>query len=113
MGAPLSYVVNAPRTSEMVSWLRCNDVDPNEVPYTSQVFVETLDGERWFIRFEVYGRDAAGFIAYDQATEQFVYAERSVGMLNDPPMWWLEEVAPTGVRSHSSSVTRRSGDFGE
>jgi len=96
MGAPLSYLVKAPRMSEMASWLTCNDVDPHRVPYPSRVFVETPDGEQWFIRYEEYAYGEDGFIMYDSATEQFAYVERSVVMANDPPMWWLEEAAPTG-----------------
>lgn len=97
MGAPLSYVVNAPRASEMTAWLTCNDVDPRLVPYQSRVFVETPDGEQWFIWYEAYAYDEDGFIMYDSAAEQFAYVERSVVMANDPPMWWLEEVAPRGT----------------
>lgn len=96
MGAPLSYVVNAPRISEMASWLACNDVDPRDVPYQSRVFVETADGAEWFIRYEVYARNENGSIMYDSAAEEFAYVDRSVVMANDPPMWWLEEVAPSG-----------------
>lgn len=96
MGAPLLYVVNAPRISEMVAWLRCNDVDPRDVPYQSRVFVETPDSESWFIRYEAYAYNEAGFIMYNSAAEEFAYVERLVVMVNDPPVWWLEEVAPLG-----------------
>lgn len=92
MGAPLSYRVAAPRTSELVSWLACNDIDPRDVPYPSTVFVETPDGEQWFVRFDAYARTESGFIAYDPVSESFEYQERSVALVSDPPMWWLKEM---------------------
>lgn len=113
MGASLSYVVKAPRTGELVAWLKCNDVRPSDVPYPSQVFVETPDGEEWFIRFEAYARNAAGFIAYDSATETFEYVERSVPLLNDPPMWWLVEAAPMGVGAASAGPVGAETSTGE
>lgn len=124
MGAPLSYVVEAPRTGELVAWLKCNDVRPSDVPYPSEVFVETPDGEAWFIRFEAYVRSANGMVLYDAVTEAFEYVERSVPLVNDPPMWWLVEVAPTGGGATSAgptgaetaageyTVTKRVGDGG-
>lgn len=94
--APLSYAVKAPRMHELVAWLRCNDVEPRDVPYPTSVFVESVDGVEWFIRFDAYARSEAGVIMYDPAADQFAYVEQLVVMVNDPPMWWLEEAAPTG-----------------
>lgn len=105
MGAPLAYVVKAPRSSEMAAWLECNDINPRNVPYSSPVFVETLDGEAWFIRFEVYARTDAGSLKYDPVTESFEYLKRSAVMVNDPPMWWLQEVPPTGGGGTSAGPT--------
>lgn len=80
--------------SELGAWLSCNDVDPRDVPYPATVFVETADGESWVIRFEAYARNEVGAIMYDPAADQFAYVERTAVLVNDPPMWWLEEVAP-------------------
>lgn len=113
MGAPLSYVVKAPRTGELVAWLKCNDVNPRDVPYPSQVFVETPDGEEWFVRFEAYARSASGFIAYDPVAEAFEYVERSVPLLNDPPMWWLVEAAPMGVEAAPAGPAGAETSTGE
>lgn len=113
MGAPLTYVVNAPRTSELVAWLKCNDVDPRDVPYPCAVFVETPDGEEWFVRFDVYVRNEFGAIRYDAATLSFEYAERSVPMLNDPPMWWLEEAPSTGAEGASAGPAGAESTAGE
>jgi hypothetical protein len=95
MGAPLSYVVKAPRVSELVAWLKCNDVDPQDVPYSSLVFVETPDGEQWFIRHEAYVRED-GVIKYDPVANSWEYIEQLTVMVSDPPMSWLVEAAPTG-----------------
>lgn len=104
MGAPLSYVVNAPRMSELVAWLKCNDVDPADVPYPSVVSVETPDGAEWFITYESYVRNAAGRIVYDARTDEFEYTERTVLMLNDPPMWWLTEAPPSAEEGASDGA---------
>lgn len=98
MGAPVSYVVKAPRSSELMAWLRCNDVDPRDVPYGAAVVIGTPDGEAWFIRFDSYVRTAAGVLRYDPFSEDFEYVERSVPLVNDPPIWWLAEwgTPPTG-----------------
>lgn len=101
MGAPLAYLVKAPRTGEMVAWLKCNDVDPGDVPYPTTVYIETADGERWFIRFEAYTRGESGFIRYDPVADSFELAERRVELVNDPPMWWLQEVPLVGDASDS------------
>jgi hypothetical protein len=90
------YRVVAPRMNEMATWLTCNDVEPNLVPYRSDVFVESADGEKWIIRHQVYVRTELGALTYDAASREYVCEERVVPLLNDPPMWWLEEAAPTG-----------------
>lgn len=79
-------------------WLRCNDVDPNDVPFKSDVFVESVDGVSWVIRHVVYVRSAVGALRYDGVRRDYVYEDRRVPLVNDPPMWWLTrvEAAPTG-----------------
>ena len=101
MGAPLAYLVNAPRTAEMIAWLKCNDVHPSDVPYPPQVFIQTADGERWFIRFETFVRSESGSIRYDATLETFTLEDRLVELVNDPPMWWLQEVPLVGSASLS------------
>jgi hypothetical protein len=96
MGAPVVYVVVAPRTSELVAWLRCNDVDPRDVPYKSEVFIGTDDGVAWFVEFDAYVRSEIGAIKYDLVTETFAYDVCRVPLVNDPPMGWLKEAAPRG-----------------
>jgi len=105
MSWPVSYVVQAPRMREMAAWLQCNDIDPSEVPYPSPVFVETPDGEQWFVRFETYVRAQSGVIVYDEVGERFVQVVRSVPLVNDPPMGWLVEAAPNPVRAASAGPT--------
>lgn len=95
---PVSYAVDASRSSEMAAWLKCNDVDPCDVPYPARVFVETADGINWVIRYDTYVRTESGAIKFDFAREIFEYAERTVPLVNDPPMWWLKGVAPSGVQ---------------
>lgn len=96
MSAPARYVVTAPRSSELVAWLEFNGVRPRDVPYPSEIFVETSDGVEWFIRYETYVRSEAENIVYDLATEMFECEERLTPMAYDPPMWWLRDAAPTG-----------------
>lgn len=110
MGAPVSYAVNAPRTGELVAWLRCNDVDLRNVPYPTTVFVESPDGEQWFIRHEVYVRTASGAIKYDLESNSFEYAERQTVMVSDPPMWWLEETAPIPTGPFPPGPSERGSD---
>ncbi len=105
MGAPLSYVVVAPRSSELVAWLRCNDIDPRDVPYKSEVFIRTDDGEKWYVEFDAYVRSEAGLLKYDVVEETFAYDVCRVPLLNDPPMWWLKEAPPTGGRGASVGPT--------
>lgn len=104
MGAPVSYVVKAPRMSEMAAWLACNDVDPRHVPYPSQVFVESEDGERWFIRFEAYVLSASGVTAWDPVARSYNCVRRSVALVNDPPMFWLVEAPPAGSAGGAGSA---------
>lgn len=113
MGAPLSYVVEAPRTGELVAWLKCNDVRPSDVPYPSQVFVETPDGEAWFIRFEAYVRSASGMVLYNAAESAYEYVERVVPLVSDPPMFWLVETAPVGAGAVSTGPAGAETTAGE
>lgn len=94
MDGPVRYVVTASRFSEVAQWLKCNDVNPNEVPFKSDVFVEIdADGE-WVIRHAVYTRSATGVISYDPVSLTFGMQWRTVPLVNDPPMWWLKDVSP-------------------
>jgi hypothetical protein len=101
-----SYLVEAPRTNELVAWLRCNDVNLCDVPYKSGVFVESADGECWVIRHALYTRSATGAVQYSATTFEYVFEWRTVPLVNDPPMWWLveqkEETAATGDVAVSS-----------
>jgi hypothetical protein len=96
MDGPLRYLVQAPRSNEMATWLLCNDIAPTDVAYRTDVFVSSADGTDWFVEFDGYARTSAGVIRYDAATEAFVLQTRRVPLLNDPPMFWLRETAPTG-----------------
>lgn len=102
MDSPVRYVVEAPRSSELVTWLGFNGVRPHDVPYPARIFVETADGAAWFIRYDAYARSAAGNIIYDIATDTFQHVERSVPMAYDPPMWWLRDAAPAGGEGAAS-----------
>lgn len=82
--------------NELVAWLRCNDVEPYDVPYKSEVFIGSDDGEKWYVEFDTYVRSETGLIKYDVVAESFAYDVYRVPMLDDPPMWWLVEAAPTG-----------------
>jgi hypothetical protein len=76
----------------MCQWLGCNDIDSLDVPFKSDVFVESVDGEKWVIRHSVYVSSADGVPRYDAVTGSYSYGERILPLLNDPPMWWLREV---------------------
>lgn len=77
--------------SEMVAWLRCNDIDPDEVPFGSDVFMGTDDGTSWMIRYPVYARLPSGAVRCDLPTLKPAYDWREVPLMNDPPVWWLKE----------------------
>lgn len=98
MSGTVCYLVVVERSSELAAWLRFNDVDPNDVPFKSDVFVESVDGDAWVVRFSVYVRSASGSLRYDAEVRDYLYEDRQVPLVNDPPMWWLErvEAAPTG-----------------
>lgn len=97
MDAVVRYRVVGERSSEVAAWLRCNDVDPADVPFKSDVFVESDEAGVWVIRYVVYVRSLDGVIRYDPVTLKYVYGHRVVPLQNDPPMWWLcEEVASPG-----------------
>lgn len=103
MDGPVSYRVVAERSSEVAMWLKFNDVNPSDVPFKSDVFVESVDGVSWVIRHVVYVRSASGSFRYDGVTRDYVYEVRRVPLVNDPPMWWLrEEAAPSGGGAASS-----------
>lgn len=91
MSRPVRYRVNPPRMSEMAAWVRLNEVDPQDVPYPSLMFVGTDDGVNWRIEYEAYQRSPGGKLMYDPATDTFRYETRTVPMVYDPPMWWLVE----------------------
>lgn len=98
MSGPERYAVDAPRSNELVAWLKCNDVNPSDVPYPSRIFVETADGTDWVIRYDTYVRTVTGTIKFDFATETFEYTEAVAPLLNDPPMGWLKGTAPSGLQ---------------
>lgn len=89
----MSYLVSAPRTSELVMWLRCNDVDPHQVPSPSEIYVESDPEGVWWIRHSVYVLNDRGAVAYDSATRSFRYEDRWARLVSDPPMHWLTELA--------------------
>lgn len=93
MPVETTYLVSAPRTSELVMWLKCNDVDPYIVPMPSDMFVETDTDGAWWIRHTAYVRARNGSTAYNSATRRYVYEECRAPLLNDPPMHWLTELA--------------------
>lgn len=101
---PVSYAVDASRSSEMAAWLKCNDVDTRDVPYPSRVSVETADGTDWVIRYDTYVRTATGTIKFDHVTETFEYVEALAALVTDPPMWWLKETAPSAVQGTERAV---------
>jgi hypothetical protein len=94
MDGPLQYAVKAPRSSELIAWLGFNGVRAGDVPYPSQIFVETEDGAEWVIRYEAYARSESGRLKYDLRTETFEYVECQAPLMYDPPMWWLKRTAP-------------------
>lgn len=98
MGGPVRYEVDTGRTNELAAWLRCNDVDPQHVPYPSKVTLESVDGMHWMIRYDTYARTASGTLKFDHRTQVFEYTEVRVEMVTDPPMWWLKEAAPSGLQ---------------
>lgn len=100
------FLVTAPRMNEMAQWLLCNDVDPNLVPYRSDVFVECDDDDRWVIRHEVYVRTAFGSLVYRAAAREYVYEQRSAPLVNDPPMWWLVEAPPPSAEDGGAASGR-------
>jgi hypothetical protein len=103
----MRYAVNAPRTNELAVWMKINDIDVDEVPYSSPVFVEVDEAGDWSIRYDVYVRSVSGVILYDRVRQEFEIAERSMPLVNDPPMWWLKEMetAPTGGGAVSGCAT--------
>lgn len=101
---PVRYTVDTPRSSELIAWLGCNDIDPRNVPYPSKVTVETDDGVHWVIRYDTYARSANGTIAVDRKTLAFGYAEVRVDLVTDPPMWWLTETAPSDLQGTEGAV---------
>lgn len=110
MAGAVSYAVEAPRMHEMAAWLRCNDVNPCDVPYPARVFVETGDGGDWVLRFDAYARSKSGSIIYDPRTDSFQYVERTAVMVCDPPMWWLTQTPPMGVGGVGSVGAEGSTD---
>ncbi len=97
MAGPVCYRVKAPRMSEMTAWVQFNGLSPSDVPYPSQMVIWSDDGEQWWIEYTAYKRAASGVLLYDPATDGFRYEMRTVPLLYDPPMWWLEETAPMGT----------------
>lgn len=88
-----TYLVSAPRTSELVMWLKFNDVDPHVIPMPSDMFVEADEDGAWWVRYTAYVRAKNGSTAYNPATRRYAYAERRSPLVYDPPMHWLTELA--------------------
>lgn len=93
------YLVDSKRASEKAAWLRCNDIDPATVPFNSEVFIETVPGGDWVIRYAVYARTELGSIKYNQDTGTFEEESRTAPMVNDPPMYWLTNIPVSVVEA--------------
>lgn len=114
MDGPTGYVVDTPRSGELIAWLKCNDIDPRNVPYPSRVTLESADGVHWVIRYDTYARSSNGTIAVDHRTLAFDYVEVRVEMVTDPPMWWLTETAPSAVQgTEGAGVPIKSPEISE
>jgi hypothetical protein len=99
MDVETSYLVKAPRSSELAMWLKFNDLDPLVIPLPSDMFVESDGGGVWWIRYTAYVRTKNGSAAYNPVTKRYAYAERRDPLVYDPPMSWLVEqtaAAPEG-----------------
>lgn len=99
MSGPLCYRVKATHSSELAIWMDFHQVKPTDMPYQSDVFVKSDDGEEWWIQYQAYRRSPGGTVLYDSKAATFRYETRTVPLAYDPPMWWLieeNETAPSG-----------------
>jgi hypothetical protein len=87
-----AYLVDTTDHRTVCSWLRTNEVDPNDIPLRSAILIEPDPdagfGE-WRIRYEVYLRDANGYRYTAEGTDTLATRAVSTRLAIDPPMQWL------------------------
>lgn len=76
---------------ELLSWLRLNDLNPNDVATGYPLRIECDENGTWGIRHTVYVRGSNGLIKADPVTCDPVTEERFTPLEHDPPMKWLQE----------------------
>ncbi|MFF8910177.1 hypothetical protein [Streptomyces olivaceoviridis] len=70
----------------VASWLRANDINPNDVPINGHIAIEleTIGGARC-IRYTALLRNEQGYHYHDPETDQAAQEERTTPLKAEPP----------------------------
>lgn len=86
------YLVDTTDHRTVCTWLRMNDVDPNDIPLRTPILVEPDPDSgfgEWRIRFETFLRDSHGYRYIKSGTEELATRPLTQRMAIDPPIEWL------------------------
>lgn len=86
---------NKQRLTELLTWLRANDIEPNDIPTTSTVSIESTNPRGGqLIRHTAYLRNSAGRHYTEPDADTAAQEERTVLLTVPLPDSWPQPVAP-------------------
>lgn len=85
------YVVDTTDHRTVCTWLRTNEIDPNDIPIRTPILLEPDLEEfgEWRIRYKVFLRNSSGHRYMEAGTEELATQDLWKRLEIDPPMQWL------------------------